>query len=87
MAKLKQLVIPRSEAPAIVALELSQEEVDALYAVCGAVGGAPDGRRGIFSDWPWSIRQLLEPHISMNLRDYVSGSVYFTDEPQVQKKY
>ena len=87
MAKLRRLPVTKPEPPMLVVMELAQDEVDVLYALCGAVGGDPGGRRGILSDWPWSIRSLLEPHISTNLRDYVSGSVYLTEEPQTQKKY
>ena len=87
MAKVHRLPVVKPEAPMLVAMELTQEEVDVLYGLLGAVGGDPSGRRGMLSDWPWSIRSLLEPYISTNLQDYVKGRVYFASEPQAQKKY
>ena len=61
-----------------VTLTLSQEEVEALWDVCWAIGGgANTSRRGVFSGTPESIKAVLSPFLVGYKHRAFQGGVYF----------
>lgn len=65
-------VVPPKDDPEILTVVLKQSEVNALYAICGFVGGNPENTgRGAFDEF---ARQL-EIYKSRNHR--INGSIYF----------
>ena len=61
-----------------VTLTLSQEEVEALWDVCWAIGGeANTSRRGVFSGTPESIKSVLSPFLVGYKHRSFDGGIYF----------